>query len=64
MADAFGDGASNCKKTKTRELATRRFAMFEGKNNRMLDSFYFRFLVTAGLFLAWFGAGYLVLALS
>jgi len=44
--------------------ARRRFAMFEGKNNRMLDSFYFRFIVTAGLFLAWFGAGYLVLALS
>jgi hypothetical protein len=38
--------------------------MFDGKNNRMLDSFYFRFLVTGGVFLAWFGAGYLILALA
>jgi hypothetical protein len=38
--------------------------MFDGKNNRLLDSFYFRFLVTAGVFAAWVGAGYLVLALA
>jgi hypothetical protein len=63
MAGAIRDGASY-RKRKTKAFATRRFAMFEGKNNRMLDSFYFRFIVTAGLFLAWFGASYLVLALS
>jgi hypothetical protein len=38
--------------------------MFEGKNNRMLDSFSFRFFVTAGVFLAWFGAGYLILSVA
>lgn len=38
--------------------------MFEGKNNRMLDSFSFRFLVTAGVFIAWFVAGYMVLAVG
>jgi hypothetical protein len=38
--------------------------MFDGKNNRMLDSFYFRTLVTIGVFLAWAGAGYIVLALA
>jgi hypothetical protein len=38
--------------------------MFDGKNNRILDSFYFRTAVTVGLFLAWFGAGYLVLSLA
>ena len=38
--------------------------MFEGKNNRMLDSFSFRFLVTASVFAAWFIAGYLVLAVA
>jgi hypothetical protein len=36
--------------------------MFDGKNNRMLDSFTFRFLVTAGVFVAWVAAGYAVLA--
>jgi hypothetical protein len=36
--------------------------MFDGKNNRMLDSFAFRFLVTAGVFAAWVAAGYAVLA--
>jgi len=38
--------------------------MFDGKNNRMLDSFYFRILVTLGVFLVWAGAGYVVLALA
>ena len=35
--------------------------MFDGKNNRMLDSFSFRFVVTAGVFVAWFVASYMVL---
>ena len=38
--------------------------MFDGKYNRMLDSFYLRFLVTGVVFLAWFGAGYAILALA
>jgi hypothetical protein len=38
--------------------------MFDGKNNRLLDSFSFRILVTVGVFLAWVGAGYAVLALA
>ncbi len=37
--------------------------MFDAKNNRMLDSMYFRFLLTTGGFLAWCGAGYLLLSL-
>jgi hypothetical protein len=41
----------------------RRPAMFDAKNNRMLDSMYFRFLLTTGGFLAWCGAGYLLLSL-
>lgn len=40
----------------------RRFVMFEGKNNRLLDSFSFRFLVSAAVFVAWLAAGYMVLA--
>ena len=42
----------------------RRLTMFDGKNNRMLDSFSFRTAVTVGAFLAWFGAGYLLLTLA
>jgi len=38
--------------------------MLDGKNNRMLDSFYFRTLVMIGVFLAWAGVGYIVLALA
>lgn len=38
--------------------------MFEGKNNRILDSFSFRFTVTAGVFIAWLIAGYMVLAVA
>jgi hypothetical protein len=38
--------------------------MFDGKNNRMLDSFYFRFVLTVGGFALWLGAGVMLLALS
>ena len=38
--------------------------MFDGKNNRLLDSAYFRLVVTAAAFLVWFGAGYLLLSLA
>jgi len=38
--------------------------MFDGENNRLLDSMYFRLLLTTGGFLVWFGASYLLLSLS
>jgi len=38
--------------------------MFDGKNNRLLDSFLFRFLMTAAAFVAWVGAGYVLLSLA
>jgi hypothetical protein len=48
-----------------REMVFRRDGfMFDGKNNRLLDSFSFRLLMTATVFAAWFGAGYVLLALA
>jgi len=38
--------------------------MFEGKNNRLLDSFSFRLALMVAIFAAWSGAGYLLLSLS
>jgi hypothetical protein len=38
--------------------------MFDSKNNRLLDSLSFRFIMTAAAFAAWFGAGYVLLALA
>jgi hypothetical protein len=38
--------------------------MFDGKNNRLLDSFSFRFLITAAAFIAWVGASYALLSLA
>jgi hypothetical protein len=38
--------------------------MFDGKNNRILDSFSFRLALTAAVFAAWSGAGYLLLSLA
>ncbi len=38
--------------------------MFDSKNNRLLDSFSFRLIMTAAVFAAWFGAGYALLALA
>jgi hypothetical protein len=38
--------------------------MFEGKNNRILDSFSFRLVLTAAVFAAWSGAGYVLLYLA
>lgn len=38
--------------------------MFDGKNNRLLDSFYFRLALTAAVFAVWSGAGYCVLLLA
>lgn len=38
--------------------------MFDGKNNRLLDSFSFRLALTAAVFAVWSGAGYLLLSLA
>ena len=38
--------------------------MFDGKNNRLLDSFSFRLVVTVAVFAAWSGAGYVLLYLA
>lgn len=38
--------------------------MFEGKNNRLLDSFSFRFVVSTTVFVAWFAVGYVLLAMA
>jgi hypothetical protein len=37
--------------------------MFEGKNNRLLDSFAFRMALTVAIFALWSGAGYALLSL-
>ena len=36
--------------------------MFEGKNNRILDSFSFRLALTVAILAVWSGAGYLLLS--
>jgi hypothetical protein len=38
--------------------------MFDGKNNRILDSFSFRLALTVAVFAAWSGAGYVLLYLA
>lgn len=38
--------------------------MFDGKNNRILDSFSFRVALTAAVFAAWSGAGLVLLYLA
>ena len=38
--------------------------MFDGKNNRILDSFSFRIALTAAVFATWAGAGYILLSLA
>jgi hypothetical protein len=38
--------------------------MFDGKNNRLLDSFSFRLALTAAVFAVWSGAGYVLLYLA
>jgi hypothetical protein len=38
--------------------------MFDGKNNRILDSFSFRLALTAAVFVVWSGAGYVLLYLA
>jgi len=38
--------------------------MFDGKNNRILDSFSFRVAVTAAVFAVWSAAGYVLLYLA
>jgi len=38
--------------------------MFDGKNNRLLDSFAFRVGITAAVFAVWSCAGYVLLLLA
>ena len=38
--------------------------MFDGKNNRLLDSFAFRLALGAAVFVAWAGGGYILLSLA
>ena len=38
--------------------------MFDGKNNRLLDSMYFRLGLTTAGFLVWLGASYMLLSLT
>jgi hypothetical protein len=38
--------------------------MFDGKNNRLLDSFSFRIAVTVAVFACWSVAGYVLLSLA
>lgn len=38
--------------------------MFDGKNNRLLDSFSLRLALTLCAFAAWLGASYVLLALA
>jgi hypothetical protein len=38
--------------------------MFDGKNNRILDSFSFRLALTVAVFAVWSGAGYVLLSLA
>lgn len=38
--------------------------MFDGKNNRILDSFLFRLALMTAVFAAWSGAGYVLLYLA
>jgi hypothetical protein len=46
------------------DFVNQEFHMFDGKNNRILDSFAFRLAVTAAVFAAWSGAGYVLLYLA
>jgi hypothetical protein len=38
--------------------------MFDGKNNRLLDSFSFRLALMAAIFAVWSAAGYVLLSLA
>lgn len=38
--------------------------MFDGKNNRLLDSLSFRLALAAAVFAVWAGAGYVLLYLA
>jgi hypothetical protein len=38
--------------------------MFDGKNNRLLDSFAFRLALLAAILAIWSGAGYVLLSLA
>jgi hypothetical protein len=43
-------------------IGSQELFMFEGKNNRILDSFTFRLALTVAILAAWGGASYLLLS--
>jgi hypothetical protein len=45
------------------DIGNQELLMFDGKNNRILDSLSFRLALTAAVFAIWYGAGYLLLSL-
>lgn len=45
------------------QIGNQEIDMFDGKNNRLLDSFAFRLVLTAAVFAVWSGAGYVLLSL-
>lgn len=46
------------------QFQSRRYKMFDGKNNRLLDSFSFRAALITAVVALWSGAGYVLLALA
>src|SRR5690349_7821754 len=56
------DGAT-CRDFKILDVGNQELIMFDGKNNRILDSLSFRLALTAAAFAVWYGAGYLLLSL-
>lgn len=60
MAGIFGINAA----VPIWDFRSQEFHMFDGKNNRLLDSLSFRLALTAALFAAWAGAGYVLLYLA
>jgi hypothetical protein len=57
-------GASGAQVQKNLNFGIRRFKMFDGKNNRLLDSFSFRAALITAVLALWSGAGYMLLALA
>jgi hypothetical protein len=55
--------SGNSRDSKLR-LVDQEFHMFDGKNNRILDSFSFRLALTTAVFAVWSGAGYVLLSLA
>ncbi|MBZ5504948.1 MAG: hypothetical protein LAO78_05605 [Acidobacteriia bacterium] len=58
-----GISGATCRDFKIPRCWDQEFKMFDGKNNRILDSLSFRLALTAAVFAVWSGAGYILLAL-